>query len=158
MSKSIPQHQEHDPYLVPGVICEVWNVREHYVDTGYFWKYDKNGFPIFVESYYRGKLDVNNIFQSYQNYRPIGTEWDNAPKWALDPKNQDVCSTVDDSGEVYIWKYSDVICKDDYWTHEKYDEDIISICCGICPDKTRYEGEAWKTSLRMRPDWAKEML
>ena len=23
-----------------------------------------------------------------------------------------------------------------------------------CPDKTRYQGDAWKTSLRMRPEWA----
>ena len=126
-----------DPYLdKPGVACEVWN--DKYIINGNIIK--------------RFKHTVNNIpfftgFTTWSHYRPINTEWDYAPDWA-------VCSTVDRNGEVTFWE-------------EIPSRDAMDLCvwlpggdtkqmaCGICPDKSRYQGDAWKNSLRMRPEWAK---
>lgn len=142
-----------DPYLVKGQVCEIWNSRDQYVDTAYFWKFcTKTGNPIFVESYYRGSLDVNNIFQSYKYYRPIGTEWDFAPDWA-------VCSTVDKDGALTFWSsihIGIVRTSELIYTGEWGSGTATYLNGGICPDKTRYQGSAWKSkdSLRMRPAWA----
>lgn len=142
-----------DPYLVPGQVCEVWDNKEAYIELHYFYKYDSAGFPIFLEQFYRGKLDVNALHMKSRFYKPIGTEWNfikNHPK-----QEKFVCSTVDKSGKMQLWTYSDLKYGTGFWYHGRFDEELISIDCGICPDKTRYEGNAWKTSLRMRPDWAK---
>lgn len=138
-----------DPYLIPGAICEVWNARPQYIDTAYFWKYDRNGVPVFVESYYRGELDVHNILSSYSNYRVLNTEWTFAPDWAL-------CSTVDQDGRITLWSLVKVVPVSSYWNNTE--GPFNAIHCGTCPDKTSYDGDAWKTSLRMRPKWAKKVL
>ena len=129
-----------DPYLIPSQICEVWNgdaiipVKELYYFSGYG----------IQDELLFGK-EKNRIAQHlkvFEHYRPIGTEWDFDPPWA-------VCSTVCANGSMIFWKNiaqaKHMHCY--YLPNDNYDY-------FVCPDKSRYEGDAWKTSLRMRPEWA----
>lgn len=137
-----------DPYLMKGMPCEVWDNRDAYIELSYFYAYDNAGFPTFIEQYYKKMIDRTCPNIGYKYYRPIGTEWDFAPPWA-------VCSTIDQKGYFNFWRSEHVITN--VWG--TYESNFLvqnrKISCGICPDKTRYEGDAWKTSLRMRPEWAK---
>ena len=134
-----------DPYLVPGAVCEVWD-KHHFGERHIkkFYEYNFNGQPTF--------RNIGEAFGvTYFNYRVLDTEWTHAPDWA-------VCSTVDYDGRIRFWNTKDIRLTffDDQWTTgDMYTHAIDnSMVCGICPDKTRYQGEAWKTSLRMRPEWA----
>jgi len=149
---------QNDPYLIPGQVCEVWGFGSHTNSRilAYFETYKNKTF------YFKNENDDESWPIKICNYRPIGTEWDFAPDWALDPKNKDVCSMVDADGKLYLYSSTDGIEDRKYeFEGEKTGQWIITnsgktirVQCGICPDKTRYEGDAWKTSLRMRPIWA----
>lgn len=127
-----------DPYLIPGQVCEVWDgpYKPDNPQVERFFKISGSGF--FIGSMF----GENNC--PWENYRPHGTEWDYAPDWA-------VCSTVDACGDLKFWEDTPKIrvCLWEYGKATKKKD------CGVCPDKTRYQGDTWKTSLRMRPDWAK---
>jgi len=131
-----------DKYLITGQVCEVWDKIET-IQSLYFINFDKDNKPVFGIH----PTSTRTLIQ-LANYRPIGTEWDFAPDWA-------VCSTVDKNGVVSFWSNTGVQSSCERW----YSWSEVSDCygCGICPDKSRYQGDAWKTSLRMRPDWAKEI-
>lgn len=91
------------------------------------------------------------LLKEIEYYRVLNTEWTFADECH-------VCSTVDQDGVVMLWtgpKLPIVFKKSKCWVINGYRKGTKHIECGICPDKTRYEGDAWKTSLRMRPDWAK---
>lgn len=139
-----------DPYLIPGQLCEVWNNENYW--AYYFYKYDCSEREIFLkfkmQNYYDG---LPGLY--FDNYRPIGTEWDFAPGWAI-------CSTVDKNGTIVFWDTNELYPAEtggifyiNSW-HSPDDAVALKKSCGICPDKSRYEGKSWKTSLRMRPDWA----
>lgn len=147
-----------DPYLQNGITpCYVW-------DNG--WSEEKERIGIFTlyineKPFFRMPKSIINL--SFDNYRPINTEWDYAPEWAFDPKNKDVCSTVDKDGTLRIWNTSDITPveqipaggkKDSWWWNHMIA--TVFIVCGICPDKFRYEKDAWKTSRRTRPEWASD--
>lgn len=157
-----------DPYLIPGQPCEVtigYVGEEPYKQVWYFldwwtgdgsceWKGD--AMPRFIQKQGappgRAKIDI------FEKYCPIGTEWDFAQDWA-------VCSVVQENGMIVFF---DTLNPEPITSHCKtagrwkpfsgipYDTGYLylDMRCGICPDKTRYQGEAWETSLRMRPDWA----
>lgn len=136
-----------DPYLKPGTPCEVWDNNSS-KKLLYFSLYYTDGKPRFLIS----KINLENgVHRLYDNYRPLNTEWDYAPDWA-------VCSTVDEDGGIRFWAQDDDILQienewiDQNYGHSEYQEQSEF----ICPDKSRYEGVAWKTSLRMRPDWAQK--
>jgi len=130
-----------DPYLIPGQICEVWDNRIENIHVVYFIKMHDNGFPLF------------SGYTRWENYHPKGTEWDFAPDWA-------VCSTVDKNGRILFWDTDNPSTNPgaslgrDCWGY--FGRHFRVMECGICPDKSRYDGESWKTSMRMRPEWAKE--
>lgn len=144
-----------DPYLIPGAMCEVWNKSSMIIIPMYFMGY-KNNKAIFVHKkeimLYKSGFKVKGCENYYDYYRVLNTEWTFAPNWA-------VCSTVDADGRITLWSIVDVkyffseYTGGGYWNNTKVPFNTLH--CGICPDKTRYEGDAWKTSLRMRPDWAK---
>lgn len=138
-----------DPYLIPGAICEVWNKSSMMIIPMYFMGY-KNNKAIFVHKkeimLYKSGFEVKGCENYYDYYRVLNTEWTFAPDWA-------VCSTVDKDGRITLWSLIKVVPVSSYWNNT--DGPFDSIYCGKCPDKTRYEGDAWKTSLRMRPEWAK---
>lgn len=142
-----------DPYLIPGQPCEVLNKESMCLTTMYFKEVDSRGYNVF----YKTKLislnsnipDVVGAHNFYDFYHPIGTEWDYAPAWV-------VCSTVDQDGVIRFWGTMDLTTDHHIGEWIEYSPDCDNeIQHFICPDKTRYEGDAWKTSLRMRPDWAK---
>lgn len=143
-----------DPYLIPGQICEVWNGKE------------KPDYPCILR--FNGYSRLGELqdmpFSVWSNYRPIGTEWDFAPKWALDPENKNVCSTVDSNGRIKLWNGKPKITIPKQGKNRLLDQGIwawragikYKVDCGYCPDKSRYVGDAWKEkSLRMRPEWVK---
>lgn len=135
-----------DPYLIPGQICEEWEGGEEYRKLVYFVGYDRAGaFPLFCRF---GNQDCDWVpLTDLSCYEPVGTEWKFAPSWAI-------CSTVDKFGRIEFWSSNTPECLENgYW--KKNFKLSKSIVCGICPDKSRYENGAWKTSLRMRPEWAK---
>lgn len=148
-----------DPYLIPGQICEVWNDSNQYIDLGYFIK-EEDGTFLFSSNKHNGVPDISSSFLSSGYYKPIGTEWDYAPDWA-------VCSTVDSRGHLKFWNTKDIVpltiktkglYPKEIWaaTGNKHENMYVKkISCGEYPDKTRYQGAAWKGSLRMRPSWAK---
>lgn len=135
-----------DPYLIPGQVCEVWQSIYNKGDlikvktSGFFVKYD--GEPLF-------RIGIQQSLTCVYDYRPVGTEWDFAHDWAA-------CSTVDANGIIHFWSTSQITPNGIFGVWE----DLTSVYCTkgpsdfICPDKTRYQGDAWKDSLRMRPDWA----
>lgn len=134
-----------DPYLIQGQACEVWDSPE-YKELAYF-DYHESGTNWFVDNVTKKMIKPFYSFSS-KYYRPIGTEWDFAPDWA-------VCRTVDQSGQLNFWskKSPFAICTGEgLWDCFG---SVTYLRCGICPDKTQYQDDAWKTSLRMRPDWAK---
>lgn len=135
-----------DPYLKPGVICEVWD--DSTVEKpanpiiARFVKVSSGGFNCF-------KMQIVKNLTVWDNYRVLETEWKFAPPDA-------VYSTVNKNGIIQLWSapMSFHICNTANGVHGNTSR-MKYIMCGICPDKSRYEGEAWKTSLRMRPKWAK---
>lgn len=143
-----------DTYLIPGQPCFVWNMSYANRRIMLFTAHE-NGKLLFVPCKNAYEWEI----EPYNNYIPIGTEWDFAPKWALDPKNKDVCSTVDEDGMLKIWNTKDVFTttalRDNkncwYWKHFI---GVFFVVCGICPDKSRYMDGAWEHSLRARPEWA----
>jgi len=126
-----------DPYLIQGIACEIWDGTEKpkYPPIARFEKISGSGFLIF--------LNQNGDMCVTENYRPIGTEWDFFPKWV-------VCSTVTRTGHIIHWANH---FQADHMHHCYLPNDDYDVM--ICPDKSRYEGEAWKNSLRMRPEWAR---
>jgi len=139
-----------DLYLKPGAPCEVWDdSREAFALLLYF-NYEESGNLRFVNIPNKVGKPGGYIFH---NYRPIGTEWGYAPKWAG-------YSTVDADGSIIFWDFADIIKPINgswSWDQEDFKGQIPRWDCGgICPDKSRYEGENWKDSLRMRPEWARE--
>lgn len=130
-----------DPYLIPGQICEVWD--GDYNNRAVLYFYEMISDILYFTPTKLLNRDVKDYYKiSYKHYRPIGTEWDFNPPWA-------VCSTVCANGSMIFWKNiaqaKHMHCY--YLPNDDYDY-------FICPDKSRYEGDAWKTSLRMRPEWA----
>jgi hypothetical protein len=82
--KALKDRQEQegttDPYLQPGWPCEVWDN-------------NRAGETVYVLRYYTGVSDSELRFSEWNDgcadgantwdyYRPIGTEWDFAPEWA----------------------------------------------------------------------------
>lgn len=142
-----------DPYLIKGKVCEIVDpgyIKDYQICVAYFHSYD-NKKPRFVK-HNAHLLEPDGLFIYAINYRPIGTEWDFSPLWA-------VCSTIDPDGGVGFWESEKVLPRIDQtykgWTLRGGGN---SMECGICPDKSRYQGDngnAWKISLRMRPEWAK---
>jgi len=131
-----------DPYLIPGQVCEVWGDINY--DTAikklkYFVMYVENNA---VFAYVSGGMC--RLLEPAINYRPIGTEWDSAPDWA-------VCCTVDKDGSLVFWEDTPFVN-----IYEKYNQSpkVKRLYFGICPDPTRYQGDAWLDSLRLRPEWA----
>jgi len=138
-----------DPYLTQGKICEVWNTDKNKRKVMYFWG-EHAGALYFCSQY--SDLHVSDFQIRFKNYRPTGTEWNFAPikkTYGWDA----VCSTVDICGELTFWNRYEIETCHVSWYDIEYKANFLN--CGICPDKTRYEGDAWKTSLRMRPEWAK---
>lgn len=135
-----------DPYLVPGVVCEVWDKGLFkYRRPVYFLKYDDTGTkiePLFSDE--RPEVYCKDGFKA-NNYWVLNTEWTFSPDWA-------VCIAIEATGKIRYFSeipYTYESCN--YWIPNN--ESKVSVC-GICPDKTRYQGEAWKDSLRSRPVWA----
>lgn len=124
-----------DPYLIPGQPCECW-------DTYYRGRPCYGEFKNFSGT---GRIVFRRVYADiiFDHYRPIGTEWDFAPDWAI-------CSTVDSDRVIHLWK---TIPKP---LNKFWDATGEIMICGICPDLSRWQGDAWKTSLRMRPAWARE--
>lgn len=145
-----------DPYLVPGQLCEVWNDENYW--SYYFYKYDEFERPCFsrfkIVKEYEG---LPGLY--FDNYRPHGTEWDYLSKWNYNPENKNMCSTVDADGRLYIWgNCKEIERVNSIWWFKNRERPPVGnrIAIGICSDKSRYQGDAWKTSLRMRPEWAKK--
>jgi len=135
-----------DPYLIPGQVCEVLdndNIK-YYMDFRDYRIITGIKMPTFED------IKYYNMILSTDRYRPIGTEWDFAPDWA-------VCSTIYKDGSVRLWgneKHAEHFNKKD--TRWLNSHSQFCVCeCGICPDPTRYQGDAWLDSLRLRPEWAK---
>jgi len=134
-----------DPYLIPGQVCEVWDCKEkpNFIPVARFKMYGADGRPRFR----RTSPQTSYV---WDHYRPMGTEWDFAPDWA-------VCCTVYKDGSVRLWnneKHAEHFNKKD--TRWLISHSQFCVCeCGICPDTTRYQGDNWRDSLRLRPDWAK---
>lgn len=152
-----------DSYLIPGQLCQVWNNSTPLFREGvYFLKYDKDNRERFLDFWplEDSYLVKETTGQCFDNYRPVGTEWDFAPDW--------VCgSLIDSNGKIiltdkpelfkpveqFCYRYSGFkILAGGNWVSKVKCEYLI---CGKCPNRIRYEGRAWKTSLRMRPEWAK---
>lgn len=140
-----------DPYLVPGQICEVWHIDYKFREIRYFSRHvivgDNTTRPVFVRDY--NAIGINAFESCYDHYRPIVTEWNFAPAWA-------VCSTVNHVGVVEFWSSNKIFPVDNsgkvwFWDYAPTPQIMI---CGICPDKSRYEGDAWKRSRIDRPKWA----
>ena len=134
-----------DPYLINGQICEVWFYDGKNKTLRYFIDYDIDETPLFTN----GSNNKRAYSSYWPKYRPIGTEWDFAPNWV-------VCTTVDRNSLMYAWGTSDLKCDSCSWHQNIIDTiDLRVMCLGVCPDKSRYQGDAWKKSLRMRPKWVK---
>jgi len=132
-----------DPYLTPDAPCWVWGdwEGEDQKEVWHFFGY-KRGKPEFYQ------MQCATYFY-FDHYYPVGTEWDFAPPDA-------VCSTVDADGGIRFWESDNLDQVNDEWIDR---ECGYQGCQGpsdfICPDKSRFEGKAWETSLRMRPTWAR---
>ena len=135
-----------DPYLIPGQVCEVWDCKEKpdFISVARFEVYGSDGRPRFR----RTSPQASYV---WEHYRPIGTEWDFLPPWAT-------CSVVNRAGAIRGWKTTHLYYDEDLedWRGEKNIDRRMSKACGFCPDKTRYQDGAHETSIRMRPEWAKE--
>jgi len=130
---------QNDPYLIPGQPCEVWDdANPNSKQLVYFAFYGPDNKPRFTM--FSNEIQRQVHWLRY-HYRPIGTEWDLAPDWA-------VCSTVDADGGLRFWKTIQLSFYD-FVKAWSYTQTIL-----FCPDKSRYEGEAWKKSKRKRPVWA----
>jgi hypothetical protein len=138
-----------DPYLIIGQPCEVWEGGEEYRQLKYFIGMDREGlFPLFCD--WKNHDGEWVPMTDTRCYRPINTEWDLGcfPEWA-------VCSTVDENGIMTYWS-TDNLYYTKYgneWNFNICDGELMT--CGLCPDLSRWQGDAWKTSLRMKPEWAK---
>ena len=129
-----------DPYLEEGQVCWVWDDDLKFKQLGIFIKISGTGHKIFCIPGYIGVVQ-------FDNYWPVGTEWDFAPDLA-------VCSTVDSDGKIYYWDGTPIVTNQmgkEIWF---FGDAGNCMSGGICPDKERVRN--WKKSLRMRPEWAKE--
>lgn len=132
-----------DPYLIHRQVCKVWNNGKLLMPVFYleFIGFD-NDTPLWKESCFTESY--------FENYYPIGTEWDFAPEWAI-------CSTVDKDGRILFW--SEVPC---LWVKKNTWVTDIEKCRimegGICPDFSRWKGKAWESSIREKPVWAGKEL
>lgn len=150
-----------DPYLVPGQICEVWHIDYKFREIRYFSRHvivgDNTTRPVFVRDY--NAIGINAFESCFDHYRPIGTEWDFAPGWvnaSLADSNGGIILTDKPEyfnfyEQFYIRHTGFKLSMGGNWVSDRKCEILY---CGICPDKSRYEGEAWKTSLIDRPEWA----
>jgi hypothetical protein len=66
-----------DPYLQPDWPCEVWDWKRSRSILRFYLRNSDDGTPEFQEI--RGGLFSRS---NWNNYYPLGTEWDFAPKWA----------------------------------------------------------------------------
>ncbi len=130
-----------DPYLIPGQICEMSDEKDSCV--GYFYKY-----RTIIPSFKMLKKYKSELYDC-ENYKPIGTEWDPGrfPEWA-------VCSTVDQDGEIKYWAVKTFVTINTELGKHGSTSQTKYFSGGLCPDLSRWEGDAWKTSLRMKPEWA----
>lgn len=124
-----------DPYLIPGQVCKVWdNEKQKKLATFYQTSNTINYF------------ECNNEIIDFAFYRPIGTEWDFAPDWA-------VCSVIFGGGQIYFSntveiKYTDIFT----WIFKRESKYKRMVSCGWTKDKNRRENSP--NSLCMRPAWA----
>lgn len=134
MDEPATEAPERDPYLVPGVPCEVWNDGDSPRWLYYFSAFDSVGMPNF-----KGSM-VDSYSMYFDHYRVLGTVWDHAPEWAE-------WVATDADGEVRAHKKEPTIT-------DKYEKDfwgsgdtalIVSIA----------DPSDWKASLRRRPAWAR---
>ena len=145
-----------DPYLVQGVPCWVWDNWHDEEIVRCFWdwweqKERQDGTGPMIPRF----SELKNMpigLNVYDNYYPIGTEWDFAPNWA-------VCSTVDSNGMIRFWNElaaENLVCTIlGKWIRTNLNILDDNKSYFLCPDKSRYEGDAWRASLRWRPKWAK---
>ena len=155
-----------DPYLIPGSICEVWIGRqESWKKLVYYSRCVENrnysellqikkgdALLLFVNHF---ENIGNPISEScYKYYRVQNTEWKFADHYH-------VCSTVDKYGLLIFWDTLELYPAKtggnlyiNRW-HSPDDSEARYMACGICPEKERYKGDAWKHSLREKPLWLK---
>lgn len=96
----------HDPWLYPGCICEVWNGNaiSPIKELWYF-----SGYGIHNETLFRSENSRScSLLKTFEHYQPIGTPWDYAPKEAdsiliYDDKT---FSFTDKNNEVIMMYYS----------------------------------------------------
>lgn len=71
-----------DPYLTPGRYCEVWNTGGHHylrVFKTELSDFKKRHLMFYAEGIIPEDPKKPDLYE-YDNYRPIGTEWDTLPK------------------------------------------------------------------------------
>ena len=158
-----------DPYLMKGIPCYIWPDRgkDGGIELLVFLDYWDNPGKGLIPRFRRIDKDYMTVVSPV--YQPIGTEWDFAPDWAI-------CSTVEADGNIHFWneipeiwnRFQQALSgvermsiqsvyfeKDPYegWRGSSGAEQPSTHF--KCPERSRYEGEAWRSSMRMRPEWAK---
>lgn len=143
---------QNDPYLIPNCPCYVWD-GDAMIPVKELWFFV--GYGLRNEPLFKRQLNVSAaLLVSFDHYRPIGTEWDFAPDWA-------VCSTVDSDGMIEFWDQTSMewfLTADDDEKHKSggwYDPYLNGGDSTMkCPDESRYIDGAWETSLRKKRPWA----
>jgi len=133
------EEPDRDPYLVPGVVCEVWygDDANPYVFLKYFSARNDNDQPIFVN---RRDL-VGKLGSKQDHYRVIGTPWDHAPdeaEWIA----------TDKSGQIFFFDAEPTL-QTSCWLQ-------LSCYWDAGYDRAVASGKVdWTTTLRRRPEWAR---
>ena len=131
MDEPATEAPERDPYLVPGVPCEVWNDGDSPRWLYYFSAFDSVGMPNF-----KGSM-VDSYSMYFDHYRVLGTVWDHAPEWAE-------WVATDENGRIYFYDVRP----------ELFASVWISVGREL-PFTYTPDPADWKNSLRRRPAWAR---
>ena len=128
-----------DPYLVPGVPCEVWDDGDG--DSKYLAWFSctlKTGRALFTKNL-KGVGD-GNLSVGFDHYRVLGTVWDHAPEWA-EWVATDKCGFI-------AFHETQPFAAGNYWeSHRKTRR-------GIAEDVI----DGWQNPPIKRPSWAKRKV